>query len=223
MRKKENMKTKIICFKLSPIVCFIVIATLLLLGSVIIQSKNEKEIRKTNQIAEITTQKENNVEEIKKAEEETNKKEIKKNEPIKNRIMPEEIKGYTVLGTIQIPKIELETYILSETNTKSLNISVTKLCGPEINEIGNFCITGHNYKNNKMFGKIKELEKGDIIIVTDIYGDSITYQVYDKFETNPKDVGVLSQETKGDREVTLITCTMGAINRIIIKAVEVYD
>lgn len=223
MRKKENMRTKIICFKLSPIVCFIVIAILLLLGFVIIQSKNEKEIRKINQIAEITTQKENNVEEIKKTEEETTKKEIKKNVPIKNRIMPEEIKGYTVLGTIQIPKIELETYILSETNTKSLNISVTKLCGPEINEIGNFCITGHNYKNNKMFGKIKKLEKGDIIIVTDVYGDSITYQVYDKFETNPKDVGALSQETKGDREVTLITCTIGAINRIIIKAVEVYD
>lgn len=223
MRKKENMKTKIICFKLSPIVCFIVIAILLLLGFVIIQSKNEKEIRKTNQIAEITMQEENNIKEIKKTEEETTKKEIQKNVPIKNRIMPEEIKGYTVLGTIQIPKIELETYILSETNTKSLNISVTKLCGPDINEIGNFCITGHNYKNNKMFGKIKKLEKGDIIIVTDVYGDSITYQVYDKFETNPKDVGALSQETKGDREVTLITCTIGAINRMIIKAVEVYD
>lgn len=223
MRKKENMKTKIICFKLSTIVCFIVIAILLLLGFVIIQSKNEKEIRKTNQIAEITAQEENNIKEIKKTEEETTKREIKKNVPIKNRIMPEEIKGYTVLGTIQIPKIELETYILSETNTKSLNISVTKLCGPDINEMGNFCITGHNYKNNKMFGKIKKLEKGDIIIVTDVYGDSITYQVYDKFETNPKDVGALSQETKGDREVTLITCTIGAINRMIIKAVEVYD
>lgn len=223
MRKKENMKIKFICFKLSPIVCFIVIAILLLLGFIIIQRRNEKDRKKTNQITEIAVQEKNKIEEIEKTKEEATKKEIKTNAPIKNRIMPEEIKGYTVLGTIQIPKIELETYILSETNTESLNISVTKLCGPEINEIGNLCITGHNYNNNKMFGKIKKLEKGDTIILTDVYGDSITYQVYDKFETNPKDVGALSQETKGDREVTLITCTIGAINRIIVKAVEVYD
>lgn len=216
MRRKENMKTKFICFKLSPMVCFIVITILLLLGFILIQSKNEKDIE-TSQITEITTQEKNEVKEIEKAKEETT------NIPIKEKIMPEEIKGYTVLGTIQIPKIELETYILSETTTKSLNISVTKLCGPDINEIGNFCITGHNYNNNKMFGKIKKLEKGDTIILTDIYGDNVTYQVYDKFETNPKDISSLSQETKWDREVTLITCTTGAINRIIIKAVEVYD
>lgn len=155
MRKKENMKIKFICFKLSQIVCFIVIAILLLLGFIIIQRRNEKDRKKTNQITEIAVQEKNKIEEIEKTKEEATKKEIKTNAPIKNRIMPEEIKGYTVLGTIQIPKIELETYILSETNTKSLNISVTKLCGPEINEIGNFCITGHNYNNDKMFGKIK--------------------------------------------------------------------
>ena len=74
-----------------------------------------------------------------------------------------------------------------------------------------------------MFGKIKKLEKGDTIILTDIYGDNVTYQVYDKFETNPKDISSLSQETKWDREVTLITCTPGALKRLILKASEIYD
>ena len=140
-----------------------------------------------------------------------------------SKILPSDLEGYKVIGKIQIPKINLDTYILEETNTKSLNVSVTKLCGPNINEIGNFCITGHNYNNNKMFGKINKLEKGDKIILTDIYGRNLEYYVYDKFQTNPRDTSCLSQDTDYDRELTLITCTIGAINRIIIKAIEVYD
>lgn len=135
--------------------------------------------------------------------------------------MPREINGYKVIGKIQIPKIELENYILLETNTKTLNVSVTKLYGPGINEVGNFCIAGHNY--SKMFGRINELEIKDNIILTDTYDNSITYEVYDNFQTSPKDTSCLNQDTKGDRELTLITCTKGAIKRIIIKAVEVYD
>ncbi len=128
-----------------------------------------------------------------------------------------------MFGKITIPKLKLDTYILGETTTKSLKVSVTKLYGPSINQIGNFCIAGHNYRNNKMFGGIKKLEKGDIIIITDTYGDSITYEVYENYQTAPKDVTCLSQDTGGEREITLITCTAGAIKRVIVKAVEVYD
>ena len=74
-----------------------------------------------------------------------------------------------------------------------------------------------------MFGGIKKLGIKDKIIITDTYGDSITYEVYKNYQTDPKDVTSLSQETKGEREITLITCTAGAIKRVIVKAVEVYD
>lgn len=74
-----------------------------------------------------------------------------------------------------------------------------------------------------MFGGIKNLEKGDTIILTDTYGDSITYEVYKNYQTDPKDISTLAQETMSEREVTLITCTTGAIKRVIVKAVEVYD
>lgn len=144
---------------------------------------------------------------------------INKKEEYEN--MPREVKGHKVIGKIQIPKIELEAYILAETNKNTLSVSATKLYGPKINEVGNFCIAGHNY--NKMFGKIKDLETKDNIILTDTYDNSITYEVYDTFQTSPKDVTCLNQDTEGDRELTLITCTKGAIKRVIIKAVEVYD
>lgn len=137
--------------------------------------------------------------------------------------MPKSIDGYKVIGKLEIPKIELTTYILENTNKDSLNKSVTKLTGPEINKEGNFCITGHNYNNSRMFGKLKKLSKGDKIILTDTYDRSVTYIVKTIDTINPKEVEVLSQNTLGEREVTLITCTTSGLNRIVVKAVEEYD
>lgn len=55
-----------------------------------------------------------------------------------------ELGGYKVIGIIKIPEIELEYPILEKTNTESLNISITKFWGNEINEIGNVTLAGHN-------------------------------------------------------------------------------
>lgn len=134
---------------------------------------------------------------------------------------PREYRGYKVVGKIKIPKLEIEKYILEETTEQSLKASVTKTCGPKVNEIGNFCISGHNYQQT--FGRIKELEVGDKILMTDTYNREMTYEVYDTYKVSPLDTSCLSQETNGEREVTLITCTLGAIKRNIVKAIEVYD
>lgn len=181
-----------------------------------IEVKNNNEVN-TNKIEtnEIAEEKNENVNPEVKQEEKVVLEEYKN--------MPRELKGYKVIGKIEIPKIDLTSYILSETNSKSLKVSVTKLYGPEINKIGNFCIAGHNYKNGKMFGKIKKLEKQDEIILTDTYDRSVKYQVYDTYKTSPKDVKCLNQQTNSEREVTLITCTTGAVQRVIVKAIEVYD
>lgn len=145
----------------------------------------------------------------------------KKLEPYKS--MPQQLEGYEVIGKLEIPKIELTTYILSETDKSTLKVSVTKLCGPKVNGVGNLCIAGHNYNNSNMFKDLKKLEKEDKIYVTDIYDNKVVYVVYDIYKVFPKEVECLSQDTDGEREITLITCTKGAIKRLIIKAVEVYD
>ena len=89
--------------------------------------------------------------------------------------MPKELKGKTVIGKLTIPSINLETYILEETSDETLNISVTKLTGPEINTIGNFCITGHNYINSKMFWNLYKVQIGDEIFLTDIFYKTIGF------------------------------------------------
>ncbi len=146
-------------------------------------------------------------------------KEYKKNEID----FPKEIEGVEVVGKLDIPKINLTTYILAETSKENLNKSVTKLCGPKVNGVGNLCITGHNYHNDKMFGDLKKIENGDEVYITDIKGNTIKYMVQDIYKVYPDETDCLSQETNGERQVTLITCTTGAIKRLIVKAVEIYD
>ena len=57
-----------------------------------------------------------------------------------------------------------------------------------------------------------ELKNGDKAELTDLSGNTVTYQVYDKKVIEPTDVSCTSQMVARDmqiRELTLITCTMG--------------
>lgn len=143
--------------------------------------------------------------------------------PPTNKLEVKEIEGTEVIGKLEIPKIDLTTYILVETNKETLNKSVTKLCGPKANGVGNLCVTGHNYHKDLMFGDLKKVELNDKIYVTGLNGNKVEYIVYDMYTVYPKEVECLSQETEGERQITLITCTTGAIKRLVVKAVEVYD
>ena len=134
---------------------------------------------------------------------------------------------YASIATINIPKIDLN-YTIIDGKTKSeketevlLKKSPCKLEGPEPNEVGNFCVVGHNYRNKKFFSKVINLENGDIINITDLSGRMISYKIYDKYTVDPYQVECLDQKTKGKKEVTLITCTNDSKNRVIVKAREI--
>ena len=65
-----------------------------------------------------------------------------------------------------------------------------------------------------------KLKNGDIIEITDLGGNTIEYEVYDKFIVNPDELECTSQLTNGKKEITLITCTNDNQRRYIIKARE---
>ena len=131
-----------------------------------------------------------------------------------------EYEGYQVIGTIQISKIDLEYPILIETTEDSLRKSITRFGDGKVNEVGNLCLAGHDYINNSMFGGINKLENGDEILITDLYGNKVTYTVFDKYTTDPNDTSVLESIDVTKREITLITCTNGNQDRLIIRATE---
>lgn len=123
---------------------------------------------------------------------------------------------------LNIPRLEINYPVLSETSEELLKISVNKYWGPNgPNEVGNYCIVGHNYKNKKMFGKLSEIANGDTVELTDKTGRTITYSVYDRYIVDPTDVACTSQLTNGRKEVTLITCCNYGTQRLVVKAREV--
>jgi len=124
---------------------------------------------------------------------------------------------YRVAGEISIPKIGISYPIIYETTEEYLKIAPTKLFGPDINEVGNFCIVGHNYKSKKFFSKLKELEIDDRVFLMSNKGDSLTYTVYDKYEVFEDDMSPTNQNTNGNIEVTLITCTNNKNKRLVVK------
>lgn len=132
--------------------------------------------------------------------------------------MPDKIKGYTVLGEIEIPKIGVKKYILEECTEESLNQTVTRFWGEGIHKAGNFSIIGHNYRG--MFHDLKELNIGDTFTLTSKEGKICTYAIYETFIVEPEDVTCIEDTLKGQREVTLITCTTGGAKRLILKAKE---
>ena len=131
-----------------------------------------------------------------------------------------EYKGYKILGTIKIDKLDIEYPILEYTTDDTLSISITRFWGESVNKIGNFVVTGHNNYDGTMFGKTKNLEIGDIIELTDLYNITKKYAVYKKYITDPNDTSVIETDEFGTREVTLITCSNGNKERLIIKARE---
>ena len=124
---------------------------------------------------------------------------------------------YRVAGQIHIPKIGINYPIVYETSEEYLKIAPTKLFGPDINEPGNVCIVGHNYKNEQFFSRLSELENNDKINLLDNKGKRVSYLVYDKYEVAETDLSCTEQNTNGEREVTLITCTKKKDKRLVVK------
>ena len=142
----------------------------------------------------------------------------------KNKIVEkiaEEYEGFTVSAKLIIPKIDLDTYVLEEYNTDTMDICPTKYFGPDPNEVGNYCMAAHNYNKENMFNHIIELEIGDTIILKDNENGEVKYEVYDVYKVRPNESEPLSQKTDGRVELTLITCSDYSSKRIIVKAREI--
>ncbi len=130
------------------------------------------------------------------------------------------MEGYEVMGTIEIPKTNVNLPILSEVTKKSLETSVAILYGTGLNKPGNTTIVGHNYRNGLFFSDNRKLSKGDVIYITDQMGTRVTYSIYDMFQTTPSDAKYMQRDTEGAREISLSTCNNDSSARLVILAKE---
>lgn len=205
MTRKERRKQKQRIFLNLILISIFIVASIYILLEIYDEKKNGENYY---QVKKLILEEYYNKEEV-----DANQKEYPKEN------IQEEYKGYKVIAKLEIPKIELETYII-KFSEEALNISVTKFWGPDPNKIGNFCIAGHNFKNKNMFRNLKKLQIGDVCIIKDNKIGVVEYEVYNIYTVLPEDVSCLSQETNNTKEITLITCTNDSKKRIIIKARE---
>ena len=117
-------------------------------------------------------------------------------------------------------EFNLDYPILSDTSVELLKVSVCRFHGGNPNEVGNLCIAGHNYRNNRFFSKVDTLSIGDIIEITDLSKRTLQYEIYDIHTVDENDRSDTTQYTNGRKEVTLITCTDDSKERIIVRCVE---
>ena len=203
---------------------FVVI--ILILVVFIINLKNKSNNNKTNDLELLKTAStksiiENNLDqENDVSKQNTLNNEIEETDKLQENNILSYYKGYPVIAKLEIPSIDLITDVLSDYSEENLKISVTKFYKGKPNQVGNFCIVGHNYITSNMFHNLNKLEVNEKIYLTDkLYGKK-EYYIYKKEIVNPKDVSCLSQETDGNMELTLITCTADSKKRIITPARE---
>ena len=129
-------------------------------------------------------------------------------------------KGFPMVGTIEIPAINLKYPVLEEASKSAIEVAVAVYYGPGLNEVGNTTIVGHNYRNGTFFSNNKKLVEGDKVYITDNSGTKVTYVIYKTYTTAPEDSEYLDRDTQGKREISLTTCTDDAKSRLIIWARE---
>lgn len=129
-------------------------------------------------------------------------------------------KGFPMVGTIEIPVINLKYPVLEDASKAAMEVAVGIYDGPGLNKIGNTTIAGHNYRDGRFFSNNKKLVEGDKVYITDTTGQKIEYTIYKIYTTSPEDSSYLERDTEGKREISLTTCTDDAQSRLIIWAKE---
>lgn len=121
------------------------------------------------------------------------------------------------LGTIAILKIssiDLEAPVVNgEDNLKYVVAKYRN--SPNFGENGNTILAGHNNMAGSIFKNLYKVKVGDIVEVQ--YGNKIfKYKIYQKKIVEPNDSSLLTQDLS-KKEITLITCTNRAKQRLILK------
>ena len=132
--------------------------------------------------------------------------------------IPKTYENSSIIGLIEIKKLNIYYPVFSSYDDELLKISPCRFYGPLPGKVGNLCIAGHNYDNDKFFSKISTLNINDEIILYDNSDKKFSYFVFDIYEVKADDLSPIYSYNKNACQLTLITCNNLNNNRIIVKA-----
>ena len=125
------------------------------------------------------------------------------------------INGYDYIGTIKIPSLSLELPIMSDWDYDKMKISPCRYYGSVFTN--DLVICAHAYKS--LFGKLKQININDIVILTDMNNNEYYYEVKVIEVLSPRNV---KEMIESDFDLTLYTCTSDNLNRLTIRLNRVY-
>lgn len=126
---------------------------------------------------------------------------------------------YHTIGRIRIPKTSISYPIYSSPGEHALETGIGLIYTENgLNEKGNTVLQGHNWRNWMFFSRNHLLKKGDRIYIKDERGVELEYIVYSKKIYKPEDVSYIQKETKGKKEIALVTCAVAATKRLVVCA-----
>ena len=121
-----------------------------------------------------------------------------------------QVDGYDCIGILSVPVLELELPVLTEWSYAKLKKAPCHYYGTYYEK--DFVIAAHNYKSH--FGRLSQLQAGDIVIFTDAGGTDRYYEVV-LLETLPKNA--TKEMIASGFDLSLYTCTPGGASRVTVR------
>ena len=120
------------------------------------------------------------------------------------------VDGYECIGVLSIPVLDLELPVLTDWSYAKLKKAPCHYYGSYYEK--DFVIAAHNYKAH--FGRLSELQAGDVVVFTDVSGTAHYYEVV-ILETLPKKA--TKEMITSGFDLSLYTCTLGGGSRVTVR------
>lgn len=131
-------------------------------------------------------------------------------EKIPSEMATVKVDGYDCIGILSVPVLNLELPVLTDWSYAKLKKAPCHYYGTYYEK--DFVIAAHNYKSH--FGRLAELQAGDIVTFTDVNGVAHYYEVV-LLETLPKNA--TEEMIASGFDLSLYTCTPGGANRVTVR------
>ena len=190
-------------------IVFVIAGTVLILSALSLFFYNRYEDEKAGQAAENLLSDVQSFIEEKETTSPTQPEETNPSETLDPELPVTEIDGYEYVGYLSIPDLELELPVMSEWDYNRLKIAPCRQFGSSRTD--DLVIAAHNYK--KHFGRLSQLEIGDVILFTDMDGIANTYKVAVVDTLAPTEVEAVQNS---DYDLVLYTCTYGGKTRVTV-------
>ena len=127
-----------------------------------------------------------------------------------------QVDGYDCIGILSIPVLELELPVLTDWSYEKLNAAPCRYFGSCYEK--DFVIAAHNYQSH--FGRLSQLQPGDLILFTDISATVYCYEVV-LLETLP--ANATEEMLTSGFDLSLYTCTPGGGSRVTVRCSTAED